>query len=81
MILKVRTPIGKDGKGQLEFGWTFYDYLKSPTVYSVTEDGKVHHMVDMIESPHNCVLEVSTETFLMNDNGKTIQVVCAGGDQ
>ena len=81
MILKVRTPIYKDGKEPIAFGWTYYDYLKSATVYSTMEDGKIYHAVDMLDSPHNCILGVTSEAFLMNDNGKTIQVVRAESEE
>lgn len=65
MILKVKRKI--DG------GWTYYDYIKSAIVSTNEIEGCV--MVDMNDSPHNCALAVYTEAYLMNDNGKTLQVV------
>lgn len=76
MVLKVAN-VNRDGSF---LGWTFYDGIKTATVYNANEDGKIFQMVDMIDSPHSCVLAVITEAYLMNDNGKTLMVVCPGGD-
>lgn len=65
MILKVKRKI--DG------GWTYYDGIKTAEVYNNETDKCV--VADITDSLHNCKLAVNTEAYLMNDNGKTLQVV------
>lgn len=65
MILKVKRKI--DG------GWTYYDAIKTADVYN--DEAEKCVIADITDSPHNCKLAVYTEAYLMNDNGKTLQVV------
>ena len=76
MVLKVAN-LNHDGSFM---GWTYYDGIKTAAVYYETINKKIVACVDLISSPHSCVLTVDTESYLMNDNGKTLQVVFGGSD-
>jgi len=56
-------------------GWTYYDGIKSARVFTEEHDGKNCVMIDLTDSPHDGIHAVNTEAYLMNDNGKTLQVV------
>ena len=69
MILKVATT------DPSERGWIYYDKIDNAVVYRGIENGTSVMMVDAINSPHNCIIPIRTEAYLMNDNGKTLQVI------
>jgi hypothetical protein len=66
MILKVKRTDG---------GWDFYEAFKRVSVFEEIQNGKSRTVVDLNGSPIDAYLVVDTEAYLMNDNGKTLQVV------
>lgn len=56
-------------------GWAYYDGIKSTRVFVEERNGEKCVMIDLTDSPHNAIHAVYTEAYLMNDNGKTLQIV------
>ena len=73
MILKCKIN-NKDNNSDCE-GWAYYDGIKSTRVFTEKHDGVNCVMVDLNDSPHNGIVAIYSEAYLLNDNGKTLQVV------
>lgn len=56
-------------------GWAYYDGIRSTRVFTEEHDGEKCVMIDLNDSPHGGIHAVHTEAYLMNDNGKTMQIV------